>query len=57
MELAVEMHRFFDIRRWGLAESLLRAQGIDFNPAKHNLFPIPQRELDVNPALQQNPNY
>lgn len=57
LELAVEMHRFFDIRRWGLAEQLLAAQGIDFDPARDNLFPIPQRELDVNDALRQNPGY
>ncbi len=57
LELAVEMHRFFDIRRWGLAEMLLEAQGIDYNPAIHDVFPIPQRELDVNPALVQNFGY
>ncbi|MEM1134758.1 MAG: RagB/SusD family nutrient uptake outer membrane protein [Bacteroidota bacterium] len=28
-----------------------------FNPAKHYLLPIPQRERDLNPFLTQNPNY
>jgi starch-binding outer membrane protein, SusD/RagB family len=28
-----------------------------FDPAKNNLFPIPQRELDINKALVQNPKW
>ena len=40
------------------AESLYRA--VDqrvFDPAKDNLWPIPQKDVDVNPNLDQNPNY
>ncbi|KGE15504.1 RagB/SusD family nutrient uptake outer membrane protein [Sphingobacterium deserti] len=28
-----------------------------FNPAKHYLQPIPQKEIDLNPNLVQNPNW
>ena len=31
-----------------------------FNPAKHYLWPIPQKEIDVNPNIEQedqNPGY
>jgi hypothetical protein len=28
-----------------------------FNPAKNYVWPIPQREIDINPNLGQNPNY
>lgn len=51
VELAMEGHRFFDLRRLGLAASTL---GLD---ADQLLFPIPQREIDVNPNLEQNPGY
>ena len=53
VELGFEMHRFFDLVRWGLADQLLP----DFQPGKHEVFPIPQTELDLNPTLQQNPGY
>lgn len=52
-ELGFEMHRFFDLVRWGIA-----AQEIgEFQPGKHEVYPIPQTELDLNPNLQQNPGY
>lgn len=50
-EFAMERHRFFDLRRFGVATDLL---GI---PAERLLFPIPQAEIDVNDALEQNPGY
>ncbi len=53
VELAFEMHRFFDLVRWGLAAELLP----DFIPGKHEYFPLPQTELDLNPMLDQNPGY
>ena len=28
-----------------------------FNPEKHYLQPIPQKEIDLNPNLTQNPNW
>lgn len=51
LEFAFEGFRFFDLRRTGRAQSVL---GIAPNRL---LFPIPQGELDVNPALVQNPGY
>ncbi len=57
VELAVEMHRFFDIRRWGVAQQALAAVNVAFDPRTNAVFPIPQRELDVNPALRQNDGY
>ena len=53
VELGYEMHRFFDLVRWGMAETTLPG----FETAKHNVFPIPQTELDLNKNLQQNPGY
>ncbi|HEU5210132.1 MAG TPA: RagB/SusD family nutrient uptake outer membrane protein [Longimicrobiales bacterium] len=50
-EFAMEGHRFFDLRRFGVATDLL---GIS---AERLLFPIPQAEIDVNDALEQNPGY
>lgn len=52
VELGFEMHRFFDLVRWGMT-SLMPG----FVVGKHEVFPIPQIEIDLNPALQQNPNY
>jgi hypothetical protein len=51
VELAFEGHRFFDLRRHGVAETVL---GI---PTTRLLMPIPQGELDVNINLTQNPGY
>lgn len=51
VELAFEGLRFFDLRRLGVATSLLQI------PATHLLWPIPQAERDVNTALSQNDGY
>ncbi|MFN0035283.1 MAG: RagB/SusD family nutrient uptake outer membrane protein [Saprospiraceae bacterium] len=53
VELGFEMHRFFDLVRWGLAAQKLPG----FQAGKHEVFPLPQTELDLNPALMQNLNY
>ena len=53
VELGFELHRFFDLVRWGIADDVLP----DFQTGKHELFPLPQTEIDLNPALVQNPNY
>lgn len=53
VELGFEMHRFFDLVRWGIAAELLEG----FIPGKHEVFPLPQTELDLNPNLSQNPGY
>lgn len=53
VELGFEMHRFFDLVRWGIAAEKLPG----FQTGKHEVFPLPQTELDLNPALVQNPGY
>lgn len=53
VELAFEMHRFFDLVRWGIAADVLPG----FVKGKHERFPIPQTEIDLNPKLVQNPGY
>ncbi|HRG66891.1 MAG TPA: RagB/SusD family nutrient uptake outer membrane protein, partial [Saprospiraceae bacterium] len=53
VELAFEMHRFFDLVRWGIAGDLLPG----FVKDKHERFPIPQTEIDLNANLLQNPGY
>lgn len=93
VELAMEGLRFFDIRRWKIAESVMNgrlygrpkrdylstyipvfdengtphydayAEDLkafdtrNFNAARDYLFPIPQKEIDINKNLKQNPNY
>ncbi|HEX5026610.1 MAG TPA: RagB/SusD family nutrient uptake outer membrane protein [Agriterribacter sp.] len=66
-ELAFEGgDRHFDLVRWGLAEEVynaLPAEGTykpkrTFVPARHNLLPYPQREIDnSNGSITQNPGY
>jgi len=53
VELALEMHRFFDLVRWGLAGERLEG----FQNGKNEVFPIPQIELDLNGNLTQNAGY
>tara|TARA_R110002050_G_scaffold293352_1_gene449814 strand:- start:13203 stop:14885 length:1683 start_codon:yes stop_codon:yes gene_type:complete len=93
VEFAYEGLRFFDIRRWNIAEDVIsgplygRPLGIyksqyvpefnengtpnyeayaeelrmfdtrNYNPEKDKFLPIPQRELDINSNLTQNPGY
>ena len=52
-ELGFELHRFFDLIRWGIAAESLPG----FQKGKHEVFPIPQTEIDLNPSLIQNANY
>ena len=53
VELGFELHRFFDLVRWGIAADLLPG----FETGKHEVFPIPQTEIDLNPLLKQHPGY
>lgn len=53
VELGFEMHRFFDLVRWGIAKDVLPG----FEVGKNEVFPLPQIELDLNPLLTQNPGY
>jgi len=64
-ELTGESLRWNDLARWGyfddaakLAE--LKARDNEFNNfviGKSKYMPIPQTEIDINPNLQQNPNW
>jgi len=71
VELAMEGHRWFDLCRWGIAKQTMdkttgtygstesdaaRAQMADFVAGKHELFPIPAAEIDLDP-MTQNPGY
>lgn len=67
IEFAGEGYYYNDIRRWKTAEIVMNApvhnwanEEIEkriFNPARDYWWPIPQSELDLNPNLEQNPNY
>lgn len=52
-ELGFECHRFFDLVRWGIAKDSIA----EFQAGKHEVFPIPQAEIDLNPQLRQNGGY
>jgi hypothetical protein len=55
VELAFENHRWADLLRFGVAESVMAAQGKPVNDKL--LYAIPQRELDLNANFIQNPGY
>ncbi len=71
LELAQEGQRFFDLVRWGIADTYLNAylqkeqtrgvgsvqSGAAFVKGKHEYFPIPQQEIFLDPKLKQNPGY
>lgn len=55
-ELALEGHRFWDLVRTDKAATVLGPLG--FVAGKHELFPIPQNEIDISQgSLEQNPNW
>ncbi|MEX2595098.1 MAG: RagB/SusD family nutrient uptake outer membrane protein, partial [Anditalea sp.] len=56
MELAMEMHRFFDLVRTSRVVEVMQGKVSSFDSEKL-LFPIPQYAIDVNPDLTQNPGY
>ncbi|RFS18785.1 RagB/SusD family nutrient uptake outer membrane protein [Chitinophaga silvatica] len=67
VELAGEGLYYNDIRRWKAAEIVMNANILKydgtfiekrvFNADRNYLWPIPQTEKDLNPNLEQNPNY
>ncbi len=72
LELAMEGHRFFDLVRWGVAESVISAyvtnetRTIDnfgpkvgtFSSPTNNILPIPINAIDLSGGvIQQNPGY
>lgn len=57
-EMGMEHDRTFDLRRTGRAGAVLRAHGKAYVDGKHDLFPIPQIQIDrSNGRLVQNPGY
>ncbi len=56
-ELCFEGHRWFDLRRFNQLVPVITAYGQSIQAPKHLLFPVPQRELDVNNRLEQNKGY
>lgn len=55
LELAGEGQRWFDLVRTGTLESLVPLAKAGVIPqSRHYLFPVPQRERDLNPSLPQN---
>ncbi|MCC9165477.1 RagB/SusD family nutrient uptake outer membrane protein [Pontibacter harenae] len=58
-ELAFEGHRFYDLVRTCKAAEVLIPMGRPFKVGVNELLPIPQAEIDRNPALQgdQNPGF
>ncbi|TWR26745.1 RagB/SusD family nutrient uptake outer membrane protein [Mucilaginibacter achroorhodeus] len=74
IELALEGHRFFDLVRWGIAAQEINSylafqgkftqdvRGGRFTAGKNEVYPIPQRQIDLSgaggsPKLIQNKNY
>ena len=58
VEMAFEHDRMFDLRRTGRAAAVLQALGKPYISPKHNLFPIPQRQIDLSGnKIIQNPGY
>jgi hypothetical protein len=54
IELAMEWERFYDLVRWNEAVGFIP----NFVAGKHELFPIPQTEIDKSEGvITQNPGY
>ncbi|WP_443936808.1 RagB/SusD family nutrient uptake outer membrane protein [Pedobacter sp. MW01-1-1] len=55
VELAFEGHRWFDLVRTGRAQAVMGGKGMQ---SHHDLFPIPQSQIDINPSkIKQNTGY
>lgn len=65
LENCFELHRWYDLKRWGLLDSQQSVNKLmkrdpdfkNFVVGKSNRLPIPQTEVDNNPNLKQNPGY
>jgi len=55
-EFVAECKKWFDLVRTGRLIEVMSEAGKDIQE-KHKLFPIPQREMDVNENMVQNPGY
>jgi hypothetical protein len=58
VEMAFEHDRMFDLRRTGRAAAVLQAAGKPYVSPKHDLFPIPQHQIDLSAGrITQNTGY
>lgn len=58
VEFAMEHDRVFDLRRQGRAGTVMRAHGKDYIDAVYDVYPIPQRQIDLSGGkMMQNPGY
>lgn len=58
VELAMEQHRWFDLKRWGRQQQVMQAVGKNFVAGKHEYLPVPQTEVDLTGGkIRQNPGY
>jgi hypothetical protein len=60
LELAGEGWRWADLARWGDLSPALATRDTEFTNfivGKHEYYPIPQIDIDLNPNLKQNPKY
>ncbi|QKZ12484.1 RagB/SusD family nutrient uptake outer membrane protein [Spirosoma sp. KUDC1026] len=58
VEMAFEHDRYFDLVRQGRAAAVFQALGKNFVTDKHELFPIPQPQIQLSGGqLTQNPGY
>lgn len=56
-ELGFESQRLADLKRWGIAKQVMTAHGKNYQD-RHDLYPIPQSEVDASAGLlTQNPGY
>ncbi|MNY50204.1 SusD family protein [compost metagenome] len=62
VELALEGHRYFDIRRWGIGENVMKTivnlENETVEPRawydKLMKLPVPQSQIDLAPGLKPN---
>jgi hypothetical protein len=66
VELCYEGERWFDLIRWNVMVPVMQAYKANYTPANGvignvtttlSLYPIPAREIQLNPNLTQNPGY
>ncbi|MEB2775089.1 RagB/SusD family nutrient uptake outer membrane protein [Algoriphagus sp. D3-2-R+10] len=58
VELAMEQHRYFDLVRQGRAQEVFAELGITWTPNKHEVYPVPQSEIDISGgSIIQNQGY
>jgi hypothetical protein len=60
VELSGEAWRFADLARWGDLGPALAVRDpefVNFRVGKHEWYPIPQSDIDLNPNLSQNDGY